>query len=155
MSKAGLIILRPDDAGALATLSSVAEPLPWSAAAWREQMQQTATLVLALGDPRLGLTGALALCLTRDFADILNLLVHPDFRRQGLASRLLRAGLTHCGERGIARICLDVSVTNHAARTLYTGFGFTEDGRRPRYYPDGEDALLMSRPIAGPTGLPA
>lgn len=155
MSVPGLVVLRPEDAPALAALSQVSEPEAWSEASWREQLAQPATLALATGDPATGLTGAIVLSLVHDFADILNLLVHPAHRRQGLASHLLRAALSRAGERGIARLHLDVNVNNAAARVLYAGFGFSEDGRRLRYYPGGADAILMSRQIAGATGLPA
>lgn len=148
-----IVILRPEDAGALAELSRLADTEPWSEAAWRDQLSQSSTLALATGDPDYGLTGTIALSMVHGFAEILNLLVHPDHRRQGLASHLLSAGLTRAGERGIDRLCLDVNVNNTAARALYAGFGFSEDGRRPRYYSDGSDAMLMSRKVTGVTGL--
>jgi ribosomal-protein-alanine N-acetyltransferase len=42
---------------------------------------------------------------------------------------------------------LEVSATNDAARRLYDGAGFVEVGRRPRYYADGTDAVLMQRAL--------
>ena len=63
---------------------------------------------------------------------------------QGLVSRL--------GERGIARITLDVAEDNAPARALYDRLGFAEDGRRPNYYTTGRDipaaAILMSRNLS-------
>ena len=45
----------------------------------------------------------------------------------------------------VDRIWLEVRPSNSAARALYRGAGFIEEGRRPGYYNDtGEDALLMS-----------
>lgn len=41
---------------------------------------------------------------------------------------------------------LEVRTGNAAARALYAGAGFAEVGRRRRYYTDGEDAVLMTRP---------
>lgn len=154
MTPPPVVILRPEDAGALADLSRLADHDPWSEESWRDQLSQPATLVLATGDPTSGLTGAIALSMVHEFAEILNLLVHPGHRRQGLARHLLATSLKRAGERGIERLCLDVNVNNSAARALYARFGFSEDGRRPRYYSDGSDALLMSRKVAGTTGLP-
>lgn len=39
---------------------------------------------------------------------------------------------------------LEVRAKNSAAVALYEGLGFTLVGRRKRYYPDSEDALLMN-----------
>ncbi|MCS6997720.1 MAG: GNAT family N-acetyltransferase, partial [Casimicrobiaceae bacterium] len=43
---------------------------------------------------------------------------------------------------------LEVRVNNLAAQSLYRKFGFVEVGRRKRFYRDGEDALLMTKPLA-------
>ena len=44
-----------------------------------------------------------------------------------------------------AGVVLEVRASNAPAQALYRRAGFVVDGRRPRYYPDGEDAVLMSR----------
>ena len=38
---------------------------------------------------------------------------------------------------------LEVRESNAAARALYARSGFAEEGARPRYYADGETALLL------------
>ena len=40
---------------------------------------------------------------------------------------------------------MEVRDGNAAARALYRSAGFAEVGRRRRYYPDGEDAILLLR----------
>jgi ribosomal-protein-alanine N-acetyltransferase len=45
---------------------------------------------------------------------------------------------------GAARMLLEVAEDNAAARALYAAAGFAPAGRRPRYYPDGRDALLLA-----------
>jgi [ribosomal protein S18]-alanine N-acetyltransferase len=88
-------------------------------------------------------------------ADILTIATEPDHRRKGLAATLIRALVNRMGERGVSRITLDVAEDNAPARALYTVHGFTEDGRRPRYYTTGRDvpvdAVLMSRNMGLPT----
>jgi ribosomal-protein-alanine N-acetyltransferase len=54
---------------------------------------------------------------------------------------LLAHVLAACPDR---RVQLEVRASNQPARALYARAGFVVDGRRPRYYPDGEDAVLMS-----------
>ena len=74
-----------------------------------------------------------------------NVAVRPEFRRQGLAARLLAAVLTQ-GRRGGAQVAfLEVRAGNAAAQGLYRGCGFRVTGRRRLYYRQpAEDALLMS-----------
>ncbi len=42
---------------------------------------------------------------------------------------------------------LEVKASNHGALSLYSKLGFDEVGRRPRYYSDGEDALLLQKQL--------
>jgi ribosomal-protein-alanine acetyltransferase len=72
-----------------------------------------------------------------DEAEILNLAVHPAFRRQGIALQLLR-------ELSAPRIFLEVRESNHAARALYLRAGFEECGLRRKYYDNPpEDGIVM------------
>ncbi len=80
----------------------------------------------------------------RDEVWINNLAVHPEFRRRGLATALLREALRLGRELGCARALLEVRPSNEGAIRLYAATGFHSIGRRPRYYTDNdEDALLM------------
>lgn len=77
--------------------------------------------------------------------EVLNLATAPDFRRRGIAAGLLEAALATAQNAGLERALLEVRAGNTGAIALYRRFGFREYGRRPRYYHDGEDALLMER----------
>lgn len=71
-------------------------------------------------------------------------------RRRGVG-RLLMDEVFDLGLRIRAvEIYLEVRASNHEAMTFYRGFGFTEAGRRPAYYFDGEDALVMVRTLDAP-----
>ncbi|WP_408904506.1 ribosomal protein S18-alanine N-acetyltransferase [Nguyenibacter sp. L1] len=80
-----------------------------------------------------------------DEAEILTLAVAGDARRQGLGHALLAWLADQAARRGAARLFLEVSAANPAAQALYRGAGFAEIGRRRAYYPDGSDALVLSR----------
>ena len=72
-----------------------------------------------------------------------NLVVAPDFRRKGLATKLFAALLTRARETNSESIFLEVRESNHAARALYARLGFEESGRRKLYYANPhEDAVL-------------
>jgi ribosomal-protein-alanine N-acetyltransferase len=76
---------------------------------------------------------------------IINLAVHPEHRRKGIARRLLTEGLAQARALGAELAWLEVRPSNAPARVLYESFGFKEVGRRPRYYDDtNEDALLLT-----------
>jgi len=75
----------------------------------------------------------------------LNLAVHPEFRRLGLATQLISQAL-HIGiEEGCCRGMLEVRAANQAARKLYGSFHFHEHATRKSYYTNPtEDAILMT-----------
>jgi ribosomal-protein-alanine N-acetyltransferase len=79
-------------------------------------------------------------------SNILNLAVHPDFRRRGVATILLDEALKELKKRGCAFIYLKVRDSNTIARRFYEFSGFKVESIRKKYYdnPD-EDALLMMR----------
>jgi len=93
-----------------------------------------------------------------DEAEVLTLAVAPAARRGGLGTRLLDAAMTLATSRGARTAFLEVSTANAAARALYARAGFTPTGRRPRYYADGTDALILRRtltPVSPESGPPA
>jgi len=53
----------------------------------------------------------------------------------------------HARAFGGETVTLEVRERNTPAIALYRGLGFSVAGRRPRYYGDGEDALIMTRPV--------
>lgn len=79
-------------------------------------------------------------------AHITILAVHPDYRHQGFGQLLLYALLRDAKRRQLEWATLEVKPSNQAALFLYHKFGFSEAGRRRRYYKDtGEDALILWR----------
>ncbi|MEW6419938.1 MAG: ribosomal protein S18-alanine N-acetyltransferase [Nitrospirota bacterium] len=75
---------------------------------------------------------------------ILNLAVHPDFRRRGVATILMNETIKELKKKGCAFMYLEVRISNTGAQKFYERFGFKVETIRKKYYdnPD-EDALLM------------
>ena len=81
-----------------------------------------------------------------DETDMMNVAVHPDFRRKGIAEALvntlveeLKAIDSHC-------LMLEVRASNVPAISLYEKLGFREVGRRKNYYRNPrEDALILRK----------
>jgi ribosomal-protein-alanine N-acetyltransferase len=77
---------------------------------------------------------------------ILNLAVHPDFRRRGVATILMDEAIRELNKKGCAFMYLKVRASNSGAQRFYELLGFKVESIRKKYYdnPD-EDALLMMR----------
>lgn len=88
-------------------------------------------------------TGLVLLRIAADEAEILTLGVVPEARRQGRGRALLRQAAAGALAAGAERLFIEVAAGNGPAIALYGGSGFVEVGRRRRYYPDGDDALVM------------
>lgn len=82
-----------------------------------------------------------------DLLEIDQLGVLPEARRTGAATAMLAALLRQAVAEGLVEAQLELAESNAAARGLYDRLGFVVVGRRARYYPDGDDALLLSRSL--------
>jgi ribosomal-protein-alanine N-acetyltransferase len=70
--------------------------------------------------------------------------VLPEYRRQGIGEALILA----CEQRlQVSEVRLSVRVSNLEAIHLYVRLGYQKDGYWPAYYQDGEDALVMQKPL--------
>ncbi len=80
-----------------------------------------------------------------DELQVMQIAVDPDARRRGHARTLLAAleAAAHTADVSF----LEVRVDNEPAIQLYVAGGYRVVGRRPRYYADGVDALLMRKPL--------
>ncbi len=79
-----------------------------------------------------------------DELHLLNLGVHPAWRRRGLGTRLIRHVLSTAKAKEAERVILEVRDTNHAAQALYQKTGFRRIGLRKNYYrKPKENALLF------------
>ena len=135
------------DLDEILSIEQASYPTPWSRRAFENELvaRHTFPLVLAQTSPAFVL-GYVCSWLTLDECHILNIAIHPSFRRMGLASRLIDHLFETCRDRGILHWFLEVRVSNEGAISLYRKYGFTVSGVRRRYYPDsGEDALIMQR----------
>jgi len=86
-----------------------------------------------------------------DEVHVLDIAVAAAMRRRGIGHRLLTELIRQERADGADGVTLEVRRSNVAAIALYRRLGFTVEGERPRYYPDGEDALLLWQraPAAG------
>lgn len=120
----------------------------WSEAEFASLLHLSSSLALGKGDHGL-LHGFVLARVAADEAEILTIGVDPDQRRGGSGQALLTRLHECLKEQGVVRVFLEVSDINTAARTLYGRAGYTETGRRARYYRDGSDALVLEKTLSG------
>lgn len=127
---------------------------PWSEASLAGAISGPLARAWVVEAPPGGGGALVAFALARRVVDLIEIDlvgVAPQARRTGFGGRVLAALLASAQSEGLALAQLELSSTNAPALALYGGQGFVVVGRRPRYYPDGSDALLMTRPL-GPPG---
>ena len=113
---------------------------PWSELAFRADLDHQFSLFrVALLQGQV--VGYAASWLIVDECHITNVAIDPEFRRQGIATRLLVRLLEEARQLGMACATLEVRQSNQAALQLYLDLGFIETAVRKGYYPDNrEDA---------------
>lgn len=80
--------------------------------------------------------------------DITNVAVLPEYRQNGIGSRLIETVIKKAAELKLSLLTLEVRRSNLAAQKLYLKYGFEVIGGRKRYYSDnGEDALIMTKKL--------
>ncbi len=95
-----------------------------------------------------GLVGYLCRWLVADECHVLNVAVHPELRRKGVALRLMSEAITEAKAKEAHLVTLEVRRSNVAARALYRKLNFEERRLRHNYYGPGEDAIVMELRLA-------
>lgn len=81
-----------------------------------------------------------------DEADVMNVAVDPDQRRQGIGKALLQALAARLRQNGVVAVTLEARPSNEPAVRLYLQEGFRQVGRRKNYYHNPtEDALILRK----------
>ena len=82
-----------------------------------------------------------------DEVEIRYLSIDPNYKRRGLAKKLIFSIFQECKNENIKRIFLEVSTKNKQAIGFYDYLGFETIGIRKKYYKDGSDALLKEKNV--------
>jgi ribosomal-protein-alanine N-acetyltransferase len=124
-------------------------PDTWTAAMYRDELSRRDTRYYLVveddGDGTPALVGYAGLIAYDDEAHIATLGVAKERQGEGIGARLLDELLAEADRRSPV-VLLEVRADNQVAQGLYRRRGFTEIGRRRRYYqPSGTDAVVMKR----------
>lgn len=126
-------------------LSKICFSIPWSLDSISNEVENPlAKYVIAQDLSTEEIIGYAGVWIVAGEGDITNIAVNPSYRKQGIASNILKKLFEVCKENNCSDITLEVRVSNIPAQNLYKKFNFKEEGIRKKYYSDnGEDAMIM------------
>lgn len=134
-----------DDLPAVTELDQISFSLPWPERSFRFEVRDNPASRCWVVEVDGRVVGMLVAWMLVDEIHIATIATHPEFRRQGIGSRLLAHTLRRAIDDGARSSFLEVRESNLAAQEMYRKFGYEPTGRRKRYYKDNdEDAILMS-----------
>lgn len=118
---------------------------PWSEASIASELRNPlACWLVAVDDKQV--VGYVGSQTVMDMTDMMNIAVHPDFRRRGIAQMLVEQLVAKLKARQSLRLMLEVRSSNMGAQALYEKMGFTQVGLRKNYYRNPkEDALILRK----------
>lgn len=144
-----IVPISESDAKELAELDRQCFSVPWSEKSFADESKNNiAVYFVAKIDGKIA--GYAGFWHVADEGDITNIAVLPEYRRQGIASKLLEQLVLEAKERKLELLTLEVRESNASAIALYERFGFEKIGQRKRFYTNPEeDALIMTLYFGG------
>jgi ribosomal-protein-alanine N-acetyltransferase len=145
------IRLRPmqeSDLDAVMAIETDIYPFPWTRGIMRDCLRVGYCCWLAVQEEQV--VGYCIMSIGAGESHLLNICVHRDWQRQGIASQLLKHMLQLAKRHGAEVCLLEVRPSNISAIEMYEKFGFSEVGVRKSYYPaenGREDALILAYPL--------
>ena len=140
-----IIKMKESHVSQIAALEKLCFSDAWSENSIRSELSNKLSLWLVAvdGDRVAGYIGSQTVL---GWADMMNLCVSPDYRRQGIGEQLTMELERQLREEKVECLTLEVRVSNAPAITLYEKLGFQQVGKRPRYYEKPrEDALILRK----------
>ena len=135
------------DVPAIAELERICFSDPWSENSIASELNNPLSywLVAEVKGRIAGYVGSQAVL---DAADMMTFAVDPNYRQQGIGRALINALVKYLQQNNVIALLLEVRASNMPAISLYEKMGFTQVGRRPKYYHNPrEDALILRKEL--------
>lgn len=137
--------MRQEHVAQVAELEKLCFRDPWSENSIASELKNPLSfwLVALDGERVVGYIGSQTVM---DESDMMNVAVHPDYRKQGIATALIVGLVEELRNRGSHCLTLEVRASNETAISVYRKLEFQEVGRRKNYYRNPrEDALILRK----------
>jgi len=135
--------MRPEDVPEVLSLELASYTTPWSGTLFMNEIYKPLSVakVVRSGDKIIGYICADQVL---DEGHILNVTVHPEHRRRGMAAHMVAHVVGLLVGRACKNFFLEVRMSNEAALRMYEKSGFSMISVRKRYYTSPEeDAVIM------------
>lgn len=138
--------VRDDDLDEVHAIERASFPAPWRLEFFESELRADwrFNIVARRGGRIVGYLFAMWLF---DELHVNKIAVVEDERRRGIADVLMARCFEFAGKNGIRTISLEVRKSNRGAQEFYRHLDFKSAYVRPRYYPDGEAAVVMTREL--------
>lgn len=143
-----MTLIRPatrEDLPAIMAIDATSNTSAWSLAWWQSTLQSDLDTVLVAHTETGDITAFIVWQTVADEIELHLIVTAADYQRQGIAKTLMQQMFQAALEKNVARILLEVRVSNQTAQALYRKLGFAQIAVRTRYYRDGEDAVIMEK----------
>ena len=140
-----ILQMTADHVSQVAELEKICFSDPWSENSIAYELTNPLSLwLVAVEDERVaGYVGSQSVM---GESDMMNVAVHPDFRRRGIAEQLVTELIALLADKGNHSLTLEVRASNAPAISLYEKLGFAQIGLRKNYYRNPkEDALILRK----------
>ena len=144
------IIIEPmkhENVDEVAAIEAACFSTPWSKNAFADAVDsQNYEYIVALDGSNGNVVGYAGMQVVLDEAEITNIAVDEQYRKRGIAGKLIESLEILCDRRDVKYLHLEVRQSNAVARSLYTKCGFEIDGMRKNFYQKPtENAVLMTK----------
>jgi ribosomal-protein-alanine N-acetyltransferase len=132
------------DIAAVHRLEEASFPAPWRKEFFESELYASGrfNLVARRGNVVIGYLFAMWFF---DEMHVNKIAVEAEERRQGIAQSLMDRCIEFARSHSIKTISLEVRKSNRGAQDFYKQLAFASSYMRPRYYPDGEAAVVMTK----------
>lgn len=134
--------LQSSDVESMCDIEKINNEHPWSSSNFVSSVADNSTLSYGLFVEQ-KMVGYVLSLVAVDTADLLNIGIHPNYKRLGCGKMLLDHLLVQLKKMHINDLILEVRVINHIAINFYENQGFKGISTRERYYANQDDAKIM------------
>ena len=141
MPRGEIELFSPDNIRDVASLAAQCFSTPWSEEIYRRELENPQSVGFVYRENQQPV-GFIHCNFVLDELTLNTLCVLPEYRRKGIARALWNAVFEMM--RGVCSVCfLEVRESNLPAQTLYRSIGFEQNGYRPRYYSQPDEAAVL------------